>query len=73
MTFAEAKHFKLPFGKFRGQALDYIAKTDQGLLYLDWLVGQSFAGSHVLEHLRAYLGDPTIAAEVARLTNKRRD
>jgi hypothetical protein len=39
MKFDEAKGFRLPFGNYRGQTLDEVAATDEGLRYLDWLVG----------------------------------
>ncbi len=72
MTFTEAKNFRLPFTKHKGRTLDEVASTPQGLLFLDWLVGQSFVGSHTAEHLRVYLADPAIAAEVAKLVNRER-
>lgn len=31
---------RIPFGKYRGDTLDDIASTDEGLRYLDWLAGQ---------------------------------
>lgn len=71
MTFAEAKQTKKPFGKYRGDTLDKIAETDEGLRHLDWLVGW-FAAHPLLfpefrEALRAYLRDPAIEADIRRI------
>ena len=57
----------LPFGKFKGISLDDIANTDRGLLYLDWLVGQTWLKGNLKADLTAYLKDPAIADEIKRL------
>lgn len=31
---------KMPFGKYRGQEINDLAQSDEGLLYLDWLRGE---------------------------------
>lgn len=62
MTFDEAKTFVMPFGKYKGKTLDEIAKTDEGLLYLDWAVCVS--RGLVLGALNAYLQDPVMEKEV---------
>ncbi len=71
MPFAQAAARPLYFGKYRGRTLDDIGSTDDGLLYLDWLLSRhdptNFYGrldSGTLESLTAYLGDPTIAKEL---------
>ena len=64
MKFSEAAAFKMPLGKFQGRTLDSIAKTDQGLLYLDWLIGQDWVAPPLLTALRAYLKDGTIKNEL---------
>jgi hypothetical protein len=68
MTFCEAAHFRMPFGKHIGETLDAIAEADDGLEYLDWLRGQR-QGRHepIDEALAAYLDDPAIAREVRDL------
>ena len=63
-TFEEAKRFVLNFGQFKGMAIDHIATTDSGLKYLDWLRGQSEFQLGLHRHLRTYLVDLTIAAEL---------
>jgi len=60
--------FKLPFGKYKGQTLDDVAKYDEGLLYLDWLLGCCRRGD-VKAKLQAYLLQPAIAAELRRLVD----
>ena len=66
MTFKEAHNFRMPFGKHKGRKLDEIAADDAGLKYLDWLVGEIQDGN-VKNALEAYLGDPTIKAELKNL------
>jgi uncharacterized protein (DUF3820 family) len=71
MTFAESKKFIMPFGKYKGCKLDFIAKTDEGLRYLDWFYGEKgLPREHpdVFEAIDAYMKDPTIAKEVDRVT-----
>ncbi len=72
--FELARDYVMPFGKHRGHTLDDIASTDDGLLYLDWLRGQkdaeketSMASRETTRHLRTYLDDPGIAADLAKL------
>lgn len=78
MDFASSRNFQLTFGKYKSlpsnkRTLDAIAETDEGLRYLDWLLGaleqdcKSWQAP-TLEALEVYLGDPTIAKEVARVT-----
>ena len=66
ITFSQSQIFQMPFGKHRGKALDEIAQTDDGLLYLDWILGELGEGT-TKENVSAYLGDPTIAADVKKL------
>jgi uncharacterized protein (DUF3820 family) len=65
-TYTQAAAFVMPFGKYKGLSLDKIAETDEGLRYLDWMRGDAYA-PHIREIIGAYLDDPTIANEVARL------
>ena len=67
MTFKEAADFIMPFGKYRRDTLDEIAKTDAGLKYLDWLRGERKSGVEsggVDRALCVYLDDPAIAKEL---------
>ena len=61
---------ELPFGKFKGMSLDDIAKTDRGLLYLDWLVGQTWLKGNLKAEITAYLQDPAIADEIKRIVKE---
>jgi len=71
MTFKEASETELPFGKHRGETIDGIARSDGGLLYLDWLNGWMAEVEHRDLELRkavaVYLGDDDIRRELERL------
>lgn len=61
----------MPFGKYKGMPIDRVAKTDNGLRYLDWLYGAKWLPKDypkVFEAVSAYLKDPTIQKEVDRVT-----
>jgi hypothetical protein len=64
-AYRKAAAFVMPFGKFKGQNLDKIAETDEGLRYLDWLRGDAYA-PHIREVCNDYLSDPTIARELEK-------
>lgn len=79
MTFEEAGKTELLFGVYRGQTIDEIAKTDRGLLYLDWLFGERATEGTagyireiksqemcVTKALETYLSDATIRGEIQR-------
>ncbi len=73
MDYQTAAHFRMPIGKYAGRNLDDIGITNQGLLYLDWLRGdlEGKSGRYQLrEALKAYLDDPTIAAELSQLVRQ---
>lgn len=61
--FKAAKQFVMPYGKFKGKALDEIATTDEGLLYLDYLRGEIDKGE-VLDAISVYLDEPSIAQDL---------
>lgn len=61
----------IPFGKYKGYSIERIGESDEGLLYLDWLVGQSWLKAELRRELESYLGQPTIRAEVQKLVEKR--
>ncbi len=70
MSYAESTRFVLTFGRYKGAALDDIARTDAGLLYLDWLRGEyekSKRDDAAKRALIAYLSDPSIARDVTSL------
>ena len=68
MEFIVAKGTICPLGKHKGRSIDEIATDDDGLKYLDWLVGQDWIYGNFKVALKAYLGNPAIAREVERLT-----
>jgi hypothetical protein len=37
ITFRDARDHVIPFGRYSGQTIDDIARTDRGLLWLQWL------------------------------------
>lgn len=63
--FDYVKKYILPFGKHKGEKLDDVAKTNEGLLYLDWLYGET--QGHVKNMLKVYLEDETIQKELKQL------
>ena len=69
MTFDEAKDFRMPFGAYKGKALDEIATTDEGLRYLDYLLGETDARveRRWVVALEAYLMDASIQKELEAL------
>lgn len=67
MKFETAQKTKIGFGKYKGWTLDEIAESDEGLQYLDWLIGQDFVRPPLLWALTAYLNDPAIKTEFDRL------
>jgi hypothetical protein len=71
MTYDEASRYMLPWGKYAGRVLDDVASTDEGLRYLDWLVGSCRARG-VRAALEAYLADSTIKGEVERALAERK-
>ena len=66
MTYKEAAAFMMPFGKYKGETLDGIALSDNGLGYLDWLRGEREGKRYPLdEALAAYLDDPAIKGQLS--------
>jgi hypothetical protein len=68
VTFHDAAVFIMPFGKYKGQNLDVISSSNEGLKYLDWLLGDS---KDVAEPwylaVATYLADPSIKKELESL------
>lgn len=67
MKFKEASEFKMPFGKFKGMSLDNISKDDEGLKYLDYLLGENWVNGKAKLAIEIYLSNPTIAKELKDL------
>jgi uncharacterized protein (DUF3820 family) len=60
--------YVMPLGKYGGRTLDEIAATDEGLRYLDWLIGQEWLREPLKANLKAYLALPAIARDLDRIT-----
>ena len=71
MTWTEAAAHQMPFGKFRRKRLDKIAEDDEGLLYLDWLVGQEWVKGRLRDALEIYLADESIQSDIKVLVDRR--
>ena len=71
MDFRTAASFTLYFGKYTGKTLDQIAESDEGLLYLDWLLAEGWLGEVPKMHVKAYLGDLAIAKDLTRAVEDR--
>jgi len=69
--FARAGTFVMPFGKYRGKSIDRIARTDDGLLYLDWLIGEQIPTGYAKWAIETYLADPTIKEELEKIVENR--
>ena len=76
-AFKAAASTVIPFGKYKGQKIDKIAFTNQGLLYLDWLRGEMTRKRNtyppnpaLLEALCQYLNDPTIQRELTDVAHQ---
>lgn len=70
MTFDKAKKFIMFIGKHKGKTLDEIARTDDGLRYMDWMAGQDWVQQYgdLYSALVGYLGEPAIAEDLGRIT-----
>lgn len=64
-NFKWAKDFKLRFGKYEDKSIDEVAKTDEGLRYLDWLMDRAFGSTRIA--VKIYLKDEVIQKELNRV------
>jgi len=67
MTAKEAGGIVVRFGKFKGQSIEEIAISDEGLKYLDWIVGQDFCYPETKEAIQIYLGQPGVQKDLESL------
>lgn len=63
-TFDYCKGIHLGFKKYKGQTIDQVAQTDEGLKYLDWLGSQPWLDVVTSKAIRVYLSDPSISKEL---------
>jgi hypothetical protein len=54
----------MPSGEHQGKTFDQIASTKEGLLYLDWLVGQDWLRDPLKSALRDYLSNANIQRDI---------
>jgi hypothetical protein len=80
IEFAEASAYLFEFGRYIGMTMDDIAKTNRGLLWLDWLRSaletkpqQTQLDRITLKHLRVYLDDPTIEKDLRELVRSKEE
>jgi hypothetical protein len=70
MIWAEAAAFPMSFGQYKGEKLDVVAKTDEGLRYLDWVRGEVWQWpkrQDLAQALDVYLDDPCIRSELEEI------
>lgn len=60
--------YVVPFGRYRGETLDAVCSTDEGLQWLDWAV-DNFRQTNVVDALRRYADQPDVQKEIARATS----
>ena len=70
MTFAEAANATIPFGKHLGSRIDDVAKTDDGLRYLDWMRTCNIRSRRFSLALTTYMEDESIQRELAEAMAK---
>ena len=46
---------RIGFGKYKGQKVDDIAQTEEGIKYLRWLVGQDFISEELYDYIVYHL------------------
>lgn len=61
MDFTTACAFEMPLGKYKGKTLARVGSNNEGLRYLDWLVGQGWVNGRLREALDIYLKHPAVA------------
>jgi hypothetical protein len=63
-AFTEACGFVMPLGKHKDRTLARIGSNRDGILYLDWLVGQEWVNGMLKAALETYLSHPVISRQV---------
>jgi uncharacterized protein (DUF3820 family) len=65
-AFTKACAFVMPLGKYEGKTMARIGSSREGLLYLDWMVGQEWVRDGLKDALECYLGHPSISMQLDR-------
>lgn len=63
-TFKEAAAFKVSMRRYVGKSLNEIASTDEGLKFLDWLIGEKIHDRYLEAALTVFMADPAIQKEL---------
>ena len=63
MRFEDAQEFDMPFGKYKGLSIDQVSMTNEGVLYLDWLIGEDLYGTFQ-DALESFMEDPMVQRDV---------
>jgi hypothetical protein len=71
LTFREAADHVIPFGKHKGRTIGEVGDDDEGLLYLDWMVGVADRDRPLHGALVAYLRDPSVAPDLDAAVERR--
>ena len=59
--FTDACQVVIPFGKYKGRTIASVGRNDEGLRYLDWLVGQPWLRQELKVQVEVYLHHPSVA------------
>jgi uncharacterized protein (DUF3820 family) len=59
-AFTAACGFVMPFGKHQGETIARVGADDEGLKYLDWLIGQKWLNGNLKDAVSTYLEHPAI-------------
>jgi hypothetical protein len=71
--FQKAQNWEIRFGKYKGRRVGDVGADDEGLLYLDWLLAQSWFGGGTREAVEVYLHDPNVAPRINAALEQRGD
>lgn len=63
-VFTNACGTTMPLGKFKGKTLARIGSNEDGLKYLDWLIGQEWVDGWLREAIETYLSHPQISRQL---------
>lgn len=66
----QVESIRIPFGKYAGKTLDEVSQTDEGLRYLDWMVGLKDLRDPFRRSLIQFVTDPTIQREIEDVLKK---
>lgn len=58
------RDFRIPFGKFINHTIEELSESDDGLLYLDWLIGQTWLKDPLKRKLEEFMSDDGVQADL---------